>query len=194
MDAEPRKIIFQPESLHPWPNPYHIFTVSPNTGWICCMYESLWRILRIEGNKIWFGGMKFSVGNNDNSTICSPLHPQHPKPTQGRCSIWWKWYKERTIIHKTIKGVINAVRESKAPWELRRGRSLWFGMGRFSWNRELSGQGQVKEWPVEGVQGEGRSRTQSRETHDPSSPSSISCFERSELQNLQTNLQKGLLI
>ena len=62
-DAEPRKIIFQPESLNPWPNPYHIFTLSPNTGWTCSMYESLWRILWIEGNKIWFGGMKFSVGN-----------------------------------------------------------------------------------------------------------------------------------
>ena len=39
------------------------YSLSPNTGWTCSMYESLWRILWIEGNKIWFRGMKFSVGN-----------------------------------------------------------------------------------------------------------------------------------
>lgn len=38
--------------------------------------------------------------------------------------------------------------------------SLWFGMGRFSWNRELSGRGQVKERPVARCSGQ-------REEQDP---------------------------
>lgn len=79
IDIQVRKIIFQPELLLPWPNPYCIFTLSANTGWTYSVYESLWGILWVQGKKIWFTGVKFSVGNNEKSTTCSPLQPQHPK-------------------------------------------------------------------------------------------------------------------
>lgn len=43
--------------------------------------------------------------------------------------------------------------------------SLWFGMGTFSWNRELSGHGQVELRQVAGVQGKRRGMIQSKEAN-----------------------------